>query len=395
MPLLAPVIEAARTRRETIKGALQPAQLAAWRSIFLSRWWLPLPPNGEHGPARRSVHVAVDGTGHSVELSTGAHFVLAAAAAAGPPPVGQHNAADMEVIPARYEQADAATARDLMMQLLEVFMAAEAASVLVQDGLAPDAILWLDGSIYGSLAHLAGAPGPLFDERDAYDADAGKKTRWAINVQRAINIVQRKAELLDLTERSGLWLIGLAKTQRASFLFDALAATPEGLTRAPHERAADGELLAAAPLGFSWPVVLDGRSFQAIAPAARVALAETPAIVSCYVRPHAADLPLRVDVPASLVGLDDRLLLEPSSLSPRPTPAWVPDPKIVWPIIQSVVASYGGVHAYNAPLYAVDRLVRLSRRELETRYLPICAKVIGVDPRLLAVDRGRRRFLIA
>jgi hypothetical protein len=43
----------------------------------------------------------------------------------------------------------------------------------------------------------------------------------------------------------------------------------------------------------------------------------------------------------------------------------------------------------------VDRLVRLPRRELELRYLPICARVAGLPANALAVDRGRRRFLIA
>ena len=62
-------------------------------------------------------------------------------------------------------------------------------------------------------------------------------------------------------------------------------------------------------------------------------------------------------------------------------------------MIEVVLATYGGMNVHNGPLYAVDRLVRLSRRELETRYLPICAKVTGLPPSALSVDRGRRRFL--
>jgi hypothetical protein len=63
------------------------------------------------------------------------------------------------------------------------------------------------------------------------------------------------------------------------------------------------------------------------------------------------------------------------------------------PVIEAVLVAYGGMNVYNGPLYAVDRLVRLSRRELETRYLPICAKVVGLPPSALSVDRGRRRFV--
>ena len=395
MPLLAPVIKAAHTRKETIRSALQPAQLAAWRSALMARWWRPLPAvpgaNGGRGGLGRTIHVAVDGTSHSIELSTGAHFVLAAAAAAGPHPVGQRDAADMEVVPARYEVADAATARDLMMQVLEALMAGEAASALIQEDLGQRAILWLDGSIHGSLTHLLGAPSQLLDDRPSPTTSRGT-TRWMVNVERAITLLRVKARLLELAAQHDLWLIGLAKTQRASFLFDALAATPEGMTRT--ERAADGELLAAAPIGWSWPLVLDGRHFVAVTAAARDALAGAPAIVSCYVRPHAADLPLRVDVPAATLGLDDRLLPSAQGGEPRPIPSWLPDPDLMTPVIRAVLASYGGVHAYNAPLFAVDRLVRLSRREIETRYLPICAKVIGVDPKALSVDRGRRRFLM-
>lgn len=396
MPLLAPVMEAARTRGQDIKKTLQPAHLAAWRSL-LSSWWRPLPGLGSLDGQSRSIHVAVDGTSHSVELSTGAHFVVAAAAALGGEPVGQRTGADMEVIPARYDAADAATARDLMMQLLEAGVASEAAGVLVQQRLAGRAILWLDGSIFGGIAHLTGKPRGMFDEFTPVASD-DPQAGWQRTIERFNNLLALKTTLLTTAEENGLWLIGVAKTQRASFLFDALAATPGGLTRRRDERVADGELLAGLPPGWSCPVLLDSRHFPAAIPPhspAAGALRRCPAIVSCYVRPNVADLPLRIDVPASALGLDERLLASAGELAARPSPPWLPEPELMVPVIEAVMASYGGIHAYNAPLYAVDRLVRLSRRDLETRYLPICARVIGVDPRLLAVDRGRRRFLIA
>jgi hypothetical protein len=99
-------------------------------------------------------------------------------------------------------------------------------------------------------------------------------------------------------------------------------------------------------------------------------------------------------VPASAVGLGDRLLPELLDEAATPWPAWVPDPDAVQPVVEAVLASYGGLRAYNAPLYAVDRLVRLPRRDLELRYLPMCAKVAGLPPGALSVDRGRRRFLL-
>lgn len=412
MPLLAPVIKAARARAGHLKEALGSAHTAAWRSLLAPRW-LPLPASGrrlgQRGSVTRFVNIAVDGTSHAVQLSTGAHFILAVAAASGPPPLQQRDRADMEIIPARYDDAQAASARDLLMRSLEAYVATDAASAVAHAGWAEQAILWIDGSLYADLAHMAGAPGHV---------------RWGGAVERAGNLLRTTAALLDLAEGMGLWLIAIGKTQRAGFLFDALTATAlsraatvdtgrrvvpvsaaskmsDGL--AAHQESgpemgvkpADGELLATVGPGWSWPLVLDGTRFPIIAPVAREALKQCPAIVSCYVRPHAGDLPLRVDVPASMVGLDDRLLSNEAGTLPRDWPAWVPDTAAMQPVIETVLAAYGGVHIHNGPLYAVDRLVRLSRRDLETRYLPICAKVAGLPLDALMVDRGRRRFVKA
>jgi hypothetical protein len=322
----------------------------------------------------------VDGTSHTVQLSNGAHFILAAAAASGPPPFRQRDRADLEILPARYDDAQAASARDLLMRSLEAFVASEAAGAVVEEGLAPEAIVWVDGSLYADLSHMAGAPGQV---------------RWGGGIERAGTLLRTTAALLHLAESNDLWLVGIGKTQRAGFLTDALA-TGTGAGRgagggAPEgERLGDGELLAIAPAGWSWPLVLDGTRFPLLSRAAGEALGDCPAIVSCYLRPHPADLPLRVDIPAGAVGLDDRLL---PSQGARPWPAWVPDPNAVRPVIEAVLASYGGVQAYNAPLYAVDRLVRLSRRDVEARYLPMCARVAGLPLDALTVDRGRRRFI--
>jgi hypothetical protein len=288
----------------------------------------------------------------------------------------------MEVLPARFDDAQAASARDLLMRSLEAFVASEAAGAVVEEGLAGESILWVDGSLYADLSHMAGAPGQV---------------RWGGGVERAGTLMRTTAALLHLAEQSDLWLVGIGKTQRAGFLTDALSAAqggpqapPDGRADLGEDRLGDGELLAVAPAGWSWPLILDGTRFPLLSTAAATALRDCPAIVSCYLRPHPADLPLRVDIPASAVGLDDRLLpLDPA----RSWPAWVPDPEAVRPVVEAVLASYGGVRAYNAPLYAVDRLVRLSRREVELRILPICARVADLPPDALSVDRGRRRFI--
>jgi hypothetical protein len=384
VPLLAPVIRAARLRRSQLQASLGVAQLAAWRSMLAPRW-LPLPClPGATGTSERPVDVAVDGTSHTVQLQNGAHFVLAVAAAHGPE-YCRDERADMEILPARYDDGQASSARDLLMRSLEAFTATQAASAVSERGDARRSILWIDGSLYADLSHMAGAP---------------EKVHWGAGIERAGRLLETTAALLAQVEQSGLWILGIGKTQRAAFLFDALTATAMPAEPRSEDvqvdggRPADGELLATMSTGWSWPVILDGRRFPITSGLARERLGASPAIVSTYIRPHAADLPLRLDFPASAVGFTDRLLPVGAD-SNRPWPAWVPDPDAVAPVVRAALAAYGGMSVYNAPLYAVDRLVRLPRRELELRFLPVCEKVAGLRPGSLGINRGRRRFLLA
>ncbi|HEU5316816.1 MAG TPA: DNA double-strand break repair nuclease NurA [Chloroflexota bacterium] len=390
MPLLAPVIRAARQRSQQLQASLGVAQLAAWRSMLAPRW-LPLPAvggmngaNGSHGAVERRVDLAVDGTSHTVQLQNGAHFVLAVAAAHGPDYCCREQA-DMEILPARYDDGQASSARDLLMRALEAQVATLAATAVSERGEAGRATLWVDGSLYADLSHMAGAP---------------EKVQWGGATERAGHLLRTTASLLSHAEQSGLWILGIGKTQRAGFLFDALTSTPMPAPPASADvevdggHPADGELLATMPTGWSWPIVLDGRRFPITSALARDTLASAPAIISTYIRPHAADLPLRLDVPASAVGFDDRLMPD-SADAARSWPAWVPDPEVVAPVVRAALAAYGGMSVYNAPLYAVDRLVRLPRRELELRYLPVCERVAGLRPGSLGINRGRRRFLVS
>ena len=385
MPLLTPVIQAAKLRRDQMHAALGIAQMAAWRSMLAPRW-LPLPGSLHRagGAMPRPLNVAVDGTSHAVQLQNGAHFILAVAASNGPD-YCQVERADMEILPARFDDGQASSARDLLMRSLEAFTATEAASKVIDRGESRNAILWVDGSMYADLSHMAGAP---------------EKVHWGAGVERAGHLLRTTAALLDQAERRGLWILGIGKTQRAGFLFDALTAVVSPAPPVSDDvevdggRPADGELLATMPIGWSWPVLLDGRRFPVTSGLARDLLGACPAIVSTYVRPHAADLPLRIDVPVSALGLDDRLLPVESEAA-RAWPAWLPDPELMRPVVQTALAAYGGMNVYNAPLYAVDRLVRLPRRELELRFLPVCEKVAGLQPGSLNINRGRRRFLMS
>jgi len=104
--------------------------------------------------------------------------------------------------------------------------------------------------------------------------------------------------------------------------------------------------------------------------------------VSCHVRLAADDDLLRLDMPAACLGLKARLWDN--------TGAWLADMAAVQPALAQVRAAYGGQTVYNAPLYAVDKRVRLSLRTVERVYLPLLARYAG---HRLRVDRGRRRFI--
>lgn len=376
---IGPLILAAEARREAIRR-VATSEVGARLADPLRARWLPLPdaarPDG--------VAAAVDGTGHAVSLSTGAHLVVAMAVAIGPAPVGRIEVADVEALPARYDDAAAASARDLLMRSLETAAAREAVARAPGPGGGATTV-WIDGSLHADLAHMAGGP---------------TAARWGGGAERAGALLQATRDLHLSAEAHGVKLIGLAKTQRASVLAHALELEVGGgdapalddppADGGPVARARDGEVLAAMPDGWSWPLVLDAAQFPPVEPGAAAILAPVPAIVTTYVRPHPADLPLRLDVPAWCLGLPERI-----GRPGPPAPArWLPDPSRMRPFVAEVMARYGGVGAHNGPLHVVDRVVRLPRRELETVILPVIARAVGVPLTSLGVDRGRRRFIL-
>ena len=171
-----------------------------------------------------------------------------------------------------------------------------------------------------------------------------------------------------------LWLVGIGKTQRAGFLTDALSGAQGGRRRRGRTAGQTGRSVwgtascwPSPPPAGAGPWCWTGRAsrsspgppprLSAIArPSSPATCAPTPPTCPCgWTSPPAPWAWTTASCPLQ---------------GARPWPAWVPDPNAVRPVIEAVLASYGGVHAYNAPLYAVDRLVRLSRRDVEARYPP-------------------------
>ena len=383
---LGAIIRAANARRNAIREVASSA-IGANLACALRARWLPLPPPM---PSSRDIAVAIDGTGHSVGLSTGAHLIVALAIALGPEPIGRIDRADVEALPARFDDASAASARDLIMRALETETALEALRRVMASNSGSRSTIWVDGSLFADLAHMAGGPTVV---------------RWGGGAERAGALLRATRDLHVEAERAGAYLIGLAKTQRASLLAPVLGANQPEYGAPPvavtltdpsdiaEHRARDGEILAAMPEGWSWPLLLDARQFPAIQAEAATILNDCPAIITTYIRPHAADLPLRLDVPASALHLPHRVGVRSPHAQPDPA-TWLPEPDAMAPFVAEVMARYGGVLAHNGPLHAVDRVVRMSRPDLELVVVPTIARAVGVHPSALGVDRGRRRFLL-
>jgi hypothetical protein len=107
----------------------------------------------------------------------------------------------------------------------------------------------------------------------------------------------------------------------------------------------------------------------------------TSAIAAWYVRFSPDEDPLRVEVPATM------MLNEPPAMADFYSRIIAPDS--IHKIMAHLLASYGGLSVYNAPLYTADRKVRLNRRVVDEKYLSIIQQVVGTPVRY---DRSLRRF---
>jgi hypothetical protein len=105
------------------------------------------------------------------------------------------------------------------------------------------------------------------------------------------------------------------------------------------------------------------------------------AIFAWYVRFGPGEDPLRVEVPAMMI------LDEPPAM--RDFYSRIISPDSVHKILAHLLASYGGLSVYNAPLYTADRKVRLDRRVVDEKYLSIIRQVVGTP---VKYDRSLRRF---
>lgn len=333
---------------------------------LVRRHWSALPARTDH---RLRQAYAVDGSVRAVGLDNGSTFVIVRALCIGGGGF-EKSAIRIEVLPPSMPRQTSSRVVDLLQQLIEIGLACD----VVEHSAESDSVVFLDGALYGRLPHLF----PLSLD------DAGGLNELPEHILTAY------LRLLEVARRRGIRLVAVSKTSREATHFK--------IWRRAERSADDPSSDASVPLtdsemihrwtdrtaGISTPVVLGTWSFTGGSSSMldRPEVAESPAIASCFVRLDAFDDALRIDVPAHQLGADVRL----GELDGEPLPGGI---EAARPLVDILVADYGGSEVYNALLYGVDREVRLPRDVVTDVYLPLVREQLGCD---VALDRSERRF---
>jgi hypothetical protein len=269
--------------------------------------------------------------------------------------------------------------------------------------------LILDGSLYSTLPHLLY---PL----EALHGQLG----CSADADLPIRVLEAYLDLFDACRQQDVLLLGISKTTQDRVLTHTLTHLPDDLDRisvdmAEHLDVGDARVPPDAEAldrwtdrqpGYSRPVLLGLYSFgrfretlmsdperivESFAPTSGYSrgrlldiverLRRAPAIATFHIRFANGDDCIRVDVLAPAIGCSDGLLDLSSGLGPV-------DP--VDPILRLLQSTYGGPTVYNAPLYAVDRQVRLSNDVVDGAFLSILRSLVKPD---LRYNRSARRFL--
>ncbi|MDE3076420.1 MAG: DNA double-strand break repair nuclease NurA, partial [Chloroflexota bacterium] len=236
-----------------------------------------------------------------------------------------------------------------------------------------------------------------------------------------LRVLETYLDLLDVCRKQHILLLGISKTTQDRILTRTLLRLPDDVdvitpdmedqpdeladSRVPPDAEALQRWTDGQP-GFSTPVLLGLHSFgrrretllsapEDIAasfvpysgyPAGRVQavierLREAPAIAAFHVRFAPGDDCIRVDLPAYAIGREERIADLSSGLASA---------EPLQPIVRLLQGCYGGPHVYNAPLYAVDKQVRLSNEMVDGAFLSILRSFVGPQ---LRYNRSARRFL--
>jgi hypothetical protein len=257
--------------------------------------------------------------------------------------------------------------------------------------------LYLDGSLYAELGHLI------------YPYEA------ASHAEIPLVAVERYLDLLDAARQSDVRVVALSKTTRGHLLAHALlkpdtppATEPGFRWHNDADLPNDGEILArwTQGPGYTTPILVGWEAFgnrsaaMAHSPErltdefaragadrdragqAMERLRRLPVVWASYVRLDDGDDCLRVEF------LADEVL----PAAPRITDiglATASSPSLGREWLAGVVADHTTPRLYNTGLYVADRLVRLGRKTVDEKYVPLLRTTLGVPLRL---NRSERRF---
>ena len=343
---------------------------------------------------------AIDGSEASRNFSNASWLLICQALLLGP--TTEIPSLQLRLVPGNVPGAIVDSYCGRLMRFLELRLALDHA------GLLAGKTLVLDGSLYSTLPHLL-YPLAALDGQLGCGQDADLPIR----------VLEAYLDLFDLCRQQDVLLLGISKTTQDRVLTHTLADLPDDLDRIsvdmaeraeePSRIPPDAEALArwtdGAP-GWSTPVLLGMYSFgryreTLLSEPARIAdsfagcsgysparlasiverLLRAPAVATFHVRFAEGEDCVRVDVPAYALGCGDTLIDLSSGLGPV-EPAE--------PLLRLLRATYGGPSVYNAPLYAVDRQVRLSNDVVDGPFLSILRSVVRPD---IHYNRSARRFL--
>jgi hypothetical protein len=321
--------------------------------------WLPLPEGSE--PAPRPAF-AVDGASALRPLMNGASFLVCQSLLVGPET--EESLVAVEVVRGG-DGRDASRALDRLRQFCEFQIAVDNLDRM------RGGMLLVDGSLLSDLSHMLYLrPMRLGEFSDLRAA-----------------LVDAFLRLVEGCRERDILLVGISKSARDSLLVGSLLDNAH-----PRDRLCDAEILhrfVGGKPGYTRPILFgtDGTAVREtddgegeMDEATRARVSQLPCIAVFYVRLAGGEDALRVDVTGDSIGCESRLL--------EFARAWA-EPGSVAPVVRRLMAQHGGASVYNAPLYAADRMVRLSGRTVDGPYMALLREATGA---LITSDRGTRRF---
>ncbi|HUZ77569.1 MAG TPA: DNA double-strand break repair nuclease NurA, partial [Chloroflexota bacterium] len=345
---------------------------------------------------------AIDGSEATRNFSNAAWLIIGQALLIGPGL--EVPSLELRLVPGNVPSSAVDSYCSRLMRWLELRLALEHLGRLTGQ------TLILDGSLYSILPFLLHPLRELKGQLGcADDADL------------PLRILEGYLDLLEACRRQDVLLLGISKTTQDRVLTSTLLRLPDDLdvisvdmddqpdgldeSRVPPDAEALQRWTGGLP-GFSSPVLLGLQSFgrrretlisapeeiaEAFGPYSRYSpqrvgsiierLRQAPAVATFHVRFAPGEDCLRVDLPAYAIGRADRLVDFSSGLATA---------EPLEPIVRLLRGCYGGPQVYNAPLYAVDKQVRLSNDMVDGAFLSILRSTVGPE---LHYNRSARRFL--